>query len=1178
MDLRKYQQLVLDQALDGNRIAVLPTGSGKTLIACHVIEYRIKLVRKQRGDCEWGKVVVYIAPTKVLLNQQIPYIQTHTPCNLQAIALDGDTYYNALKIEFWGEKEWMYYFRRYEVFGMTPEVFRQLLDKRIIPPSTIDAVIIDECHHARGAHPMALMAKAIIRTQDNVFLFSMTASPFNRKKGDKNKMLHELQQNLNSSFIVINMDMKSSIDMHRASPCLWVAKLETNPSCDRSISTLLRHALVFERIYFTPSCHSLPQYKVFFPNPRVFSSVERLQVFEEAVHRIIVTADALGGYGGLCALRLWLDDHMTWSSAGNSCLSARVFSNEDAAVVETIVAELEEEDSTYRNGLCNQQNCIVTAFMKLAAYLVDLNRHELINGQLRTTQGELPSVNQMIITAIDNGGVCPPMLLVTPLNTFFRALCQVITSLCDKLSTEFSLQVDPHRVNNVSLLSPKLRWLFHCLQQYLVNPQGDESIFSSIGAICIQKQLERRTATDHPSNGKPAVVIVFCKMRLVVATLFHLAMLIQKSKSPYVKALMLKGDTSKREQQRIMRELRKGPANVLFATDVVEEGVDLAACNLVIHFDPIDNLKSFIQRKGRARRLSAHCIHIIHDEKSLQDIHGFIEEEENWKLALSTILHAPSNPDQYFEVPATKARIYGSSAVGLVNEYCRMMFLNRHSIHSIYHRHPVPKDDSSNTSELFQCDLRVPMLQVHENGQEPNIVYHSFCSDIHPSKRAAKEQVALQAVERLHQMGVLDDHLRLTSRRQRKHEPVGQNLPRESAESLRSVFKNSVPDLLRLPPDVKPIRTVYLHSLRVIPMHEMQEQPSSGLSHNIAALESICIGLLQPLPSSALAMKSTILLRDGVANVLCEMQWEVLGSLEVTERPHGSDFLPLARRYHEAIACIQLPLNFLPPRDFLPIPLSQDTPVSNQSLDFNWQDWVSSSNNTWYILLPRFPALLSEVHPGAWLSWLRESTLKAEALIHNLFVIHHNSTAEAESFFPNTTLAACNASDDVLITSNGRNLLHYMGEYSEYGLNSTMPRSQKTFYAHYAQRPGHYRRVLDNLASIPDYKLCMAHPVSTKLTWIDILMSSDVAGEKHESKAVEVIPDLCQVLGSMQQFRVMMLFPSVALHLNAVAMAADCQVWLSQQMQGDSGTLPSVELILRAITPKLLQENISSER
>lgn len=55
----------------------------------------------------------------------------------------------------------------------------------------------------------------------------------------------------------------------------------------------------------------------------------------------------------------------------------------------------------------------------------------------------------------------------------------------------------------------------------------------------------------------------------------------------------------------VLSDLRRGEINVLIATSVVEEGVDVQACSFVLVFDTLKNIKSYIQMKGRARQKNA---------------------------------------------------------------------------------------------------------------------------------------------------------------------------------------------------------------------------------------------------------------------------------------------------------------------------------------------------------------------------------------------------------------------------------------------------------------------------------------------------------------------------------------------------------------------------------------------
>ena len=55
------------------------------------------------------------------------------------------------------------------------------------------------------------------------------------------------------------------------------------------------------------------------------------------------------------------------------------------------------------------------------------------------------------------------------------------------------------------------------------------------------------------------------------------------------------------DQKTTLEDFRSQKCDMIIATNVLEEGIDISACNLVICFNKPANLKSFIQRRGRAR-------------------------------------------------------------------------------------------------------------------------------------------------------------------------------------------------------------------------------------------------------------------------------------------------------------------------------------------------------------------------------------------------------------------------------------------------------------------------------------------------------------------------------------------------------------------------------------------------
>ena len=57
----------------------------------------------------------------------------------------------------------------------------------------------------------------------------------------------------------------------------------------------------------------------------------------------------------------------------------------------------------------------------------------------------------------------------------------------------------------------------------------------------------------------------------------------------------------------------KGTSQILVATASMEEGIDIQACNVVICFDKFHNVKSHVQRAGRARDESAMIFYFEND-------------------------------------------------------------------------------------------------------------------------------------------------------------------------------------------------------------------------------------------------------------------------------------------------------------------------------------------------------------------------------------------------------------------------------------------------------------------------------------------------------------------------------------------------------------------------------------
>jgi ERCC4-related helicase len=108
--------------------------------------------------------------------------------------------------------------------------------------------------------------------------------------------------------------------------------------------------------------------------------------------------------------------------------------------------------------------------------------------------------------------------------------------------------------------------------------------------------------------------IVFVEQRVWVATLaeilavhpqtrdlFRVGTFVGTSKSTKRKT-NIAAFAEPRNQQVTLEDFKAGKINLILATSVLEEGIDVSSCNVVICFERPKNLKSFVQRRGRARQ------------------------------------------------------------------------------------------------------------------------------------------------------------------------------------------------------------------------------------------------------------------------------------------------------------------------------------------------------------------------------------------------------------------------------------------------------------------------------------------------------------------------------------------------------------------------------------------------
>ncbi|KAH6779316.1 hypothetical protein C2S52_010553 [Perilla frutescens var. hirtella] len=207
------------------------------------------------------------------------------------------------------------------------------------------------------------------------------------------------------------------------------------------------------------------------------------------------------------------------------------------------------------------------------------------------------------------------------------------------------------------------------------------------------------------------------------------------------------GHMSQKHTVTILEKFRSGQLNLLVATKVGEEGLDIHTCSLVIRFDLPETLASFIQSRGRARMPQSEYAFLV-DRRNLKEvklIQQFIEEEALMNLEISSRkcrLQITDFEEKTYKVDITGATISSVMSVPLLYRYCSTLPRDEYfnpKPEFLYHDHP----------DGNICSLVLPT----------NAPVHQFVSTPQPSKEAAKRDACLKACQALHEVGALTDYL-----------------------------------------------------------------------------------------------------------------------------------------------------------------------------------------------------------------------------------------------------------------------------------------------------------------------------------------------------------------------------------------------------------------------------------
>ncbi|CDU21985.1 related to cell cycle control protein dicer [Sporisorium scitamineum] len=223
--------------------------------------------------------------------------------------------------------------------------------------------------------------------------------------------------------------------------------------------------------------------------------------------------------------------------------------------------------------------------------------------------------------------------------------------------------------------------------------------------------------------------------------------------------------------QVLNRFRRRNPTNLLIATSIAEEGLDIQAANLVIRFDLFNRHISFLQSRGRARAKQSRFILMAEKDNPnhtevilnafntevgranwLDDIaaseHDASFFAEDWQQQLRIEPDEAATSQECIFEPTTGARLFPEDAPSLISQYAATLHSEylkdavlAYKLDSIYNGPGVPN--------TFSCVLELPSTSAVRS------VESGECS----SKKQVKRMVAFKACQQLRELGELDEYL-----------------------------------------------------------------------------------------------------------------------------------------------------------------------------------------------------------------------------------------------------------------------------------------------------------------------------------------------------------------------------------------------------------------------------------
>ncbi|KAJ4709652.1 Dicer-like protein [Melia azedarach] len=425
-------------------------------------------------------------------------------------------------------------------------------------------------------------------------------------------------------------------------------------------------------------------------------------------------------------------------------LDAKVYSVEDNEELESFVSSPVVRVYHYGPVVNDTTSPYMTYSMKLAEIkrecISALSREMCDHQSLRNTKKQLIRLHDNMIFCLENVGVCGALhashILLSGdqsvrnelieaegntiddcLNKFLTQAAEVFASDCtsDGISSDLSCI----EVLKEPFFSKKLLRLIGILSSFRLQPNMKCIIF--VNRIVTARSLS----------------YILQNLKFLVSWKCHFLVGVNAG----LKSM------SRNTMKSILEKFRSGELNLLVATKIGEEGLDIQTCCLVIRFDLPETVASFIQSRGRARMPESEYAFLVDrgNRRELDLIKNFSKDE--YRMNREIMVRSSSetfscSEERVYRVDSSGALISAGYGISLLHRYCSKL----------------PHDEFFNPKPKFYYfdDLGGTVCYIILPANAPT---HQIVGTPQSSMEAAKKDACLKAIEELHKLGVLTDYL-----------------------------------------------------------------------------------------------------------------------------------------------------------------------------------------------------------------------------------------------------------------------------------------------------------------------------------------------------------------------------------------------------------------------------------